>query len=52
MDGSLRRVRYARPGKLFTAHPSLLRAEVAILRSEVPRELSGRVIALLQQSQL
>ena len=48
--GSLQRTSYARPAKLFTAHVSLIRAQVGELRTDALREISGRVITLLQQA--
>lgn len=47
-SGSLQRTSYARPGKLFTAHESLVRGQAGMLRPDVLRDLSARVIALLQ----
>jgi mRNA interferase MazF len=49
--GSLQRISYARPGELFTAHDSLIRAQAGSLRPAALREITGRVIALLQQAQ-
>jgi mRNA interferase MazF len=47
-DGSLHRVSFARPGKLFTAHESLLQSRVARLTSESHARVVERVIALLR----
>lgn len=46
--GSLRRTSYARPGKLFTAHATLLRAQVGSLHHEALNAIIQRIIALLQ----
>ena len=48
VEGSLQRVSYARPGKLFTAHQSLLHAQVGILASPSHARVLERVIALLR----
>lgn len=48
--GSLRRISYARPGKLFTANASLFTAEVASLSSEAFRRLMDAVIQVLDPS--
>jgi mRNA interferase MazF len=47
-SGSLQRTSYARPGKLFTAHRDLLRAQVGVLTSEAQHQIIERIIALLQ----
>lgn len=47
-SGSLRRVSFARPGKLFTAHSSLIEASVGYLRPDVLDELLHRVVTLLR----
>jgi mRNA interferase MazF len=49
-SGSLERTSYARPGKLFTAHESLIQGRAGVLRSEVLREICGRIVALLQHT--
>jgi len=46
--GSLRLTSYARPGKLFTANRSLMRAEVGKLKREALREIVEAVVAILQ----
>lgn len=48
--GSLQRTSYARPGKLFTAHASLIRAQVGTLTRPVFRTIVGRVVQLIQPS--
>ena len=47
-SGSLQRTSYARPGKLFTAHGSLIRSQVGQLQSEVFHALVDRLVALLR----
>lgn len=46
--GSLQRTSFARPGKLFTAHESLIQSHVGALRSGTLDELLDRVITLLR----
>ena len=46
--GSLQRVSFARPGKLFTAHESLLQGRVGLLTLESPTRVVDCVIALLR----
>ncbi len=48
-NGSLRTVSHARPGKLFTAHRSLISKEVGILRPEALRRITDSVVRLLGQ---
>lgn len=47
-DGSLRRVSFARPGKLFTAHASLLKGSVGRLTPTSHTHVVECVIALLR----
>lgn len=47
-SGSLQRNSYARPGKLFTAHVSLIRAQVGILESSIFDTVVERVIHLIR----
>ena len=47
LSGSLRRVSYVRPAKLFTAHNSLIKAEVGRLRHDVLRAVIHRVVYIL-----
>lgn len=47
--GSLRATSYARPGKLFTAHESLIVGRVGILTRASRMRVVERVIALLQE---
>ena len=48
-QGSLQRVSYVRPRKLFTANTSLIVREVGRLKVEVRREIAAAITALLQQ---
>jgi mRNA interferase MazF len=48
VSGSLHRTSYARPGKLFTAHRSLIRAEVGTLSVAAFGAVRQAVIALIQ----
>ncbi|SFR77327.1 mRNA interferase MazF [Marinobacter daqiaonensis] len=47
-SGSLHRISYARPGKLFTAHQSILLKEIARLKSGDFRHVLEEVILLLR----
>jgi mRNA interferase MazF len=47
--GMLRRISYVRPGKVFTAHESLLGAVVGTLKPEMLTTVRDAVIAVLQQ---
>ena len=47
-EGSLQRLSYARPGKLFTAHETLFRGAVGSLTHEKQAEVVNRIVALLQ----
>lgn len=42
--GSLRRVRFARPGELFTAHESLLHGRVGLLARECHERVVERIV--------
>jgi mRNA interferase MazF len=48
ISGSLQRVSFARPGKLFTANTALITAEVGRLRPEKQRQIIAAVVALLE----
>lgn len=48
-SGSLQRVSYARPGKIFTANSSLIRTEVGHLASGSLAKVRGAVLVLLGQ---
>jgi len=47
--GSLQRVSYARPGKLFTANSSLMETEVGMLNAMVFKNVVNAVIGILQR---
>jgi mRNA interferase MazF len=47
-SGSLRRTSYARPGKLFTAHESLIRAIVGRLDAACSNEIRESVVRILR----
>lgn len=49
-EGSLNRVSYARPGKLFTAHRSLTTAQAGILQADKFNQLIDTVISILHGS--
>ena len=48
--GALRVVSYARPGKLFTAHSSLMVTQVGTLKAAPLQHIIEAVVALLQTS--
>lgn len=50
-DGTLQRISYARPGKLFTAHESLIRGRVGSLKASARGRIAKSVIALVAQLQ-
>jgi mRNA interferase MazF len=47
-SGSLQRTSYARPGKLFTAHDSLVVKTAGVLRAEARNRVVDRVIEVLR----
>jgi mRNA interferase MazF len=47
-QGNLRRTSYARPGKLFTAHDSLIVAQVGVLEVQPFQSILDAVIDLLR----
>jgi mRNA interferase MazF len=47
-EGSLQRLSYARPGKLFTAHETLFRGAVGTLTHDKQTEVVNRIVAMLQ----
>ncbi len=47
-EGTLQRVSFARPGKLFTAHQSLLSARVGMLVPEAHGRIVDRVVTLVR----
>jgi len=48
--GSLQHVSYVRPGKVFTAHESLLASVIGTLKPEMLSIVRNAVIGILQQS--
>ena len=48
--GELRHISYVRPGKVFTAHESLIASVVGTLKPEMLTAIRNAVIAILQQS--
>ena len=46
--GSLQRLSYARPGKLFTAHETLFRGVVGTLTHDKQAEVVNRIIQMLR----
>lgn len=47
-EGSLKRVSYARPGKLFTANLQLFEGEAGVLQKEPRAEIVEQVVQLLR----
>jgi mRNA interferase MazF len=47
-DGGLRRLSYARPGKLFTASESLVSARAGTLKASVLTQVRNAVVALIR----
>ena len=47
-EGSLQRTRYARPGKLFTAHQSLLQSEAGKLTTSSLNALREKVVKTIR----
>jgi mRNA interferase MazF len=50
IQGSLHRISYARPGKLFTANRNLIVAQVGLLNKETLEKIIERTIELLRRS--
>lgn len=50
-EGSLGRTSYARPGKLFTAHDSLITGRVGKLSQASRQKVVGAVIALIDRKE-
>lgn len=48
-SGSLRTVSYARPAKLFTAHQSLIAAQVGVLRDEPLQQVIEAIVRLVSR---
>jgi len=51
-EGSLQRVSYARPGKLFTANTELFEGQVGLLSEEVRTEIVSEVVRLLRAGEM
>ena len=51
-EGSLRKVSYARPGKLFTANTDLFERQIGVLSEEVRSALVSEVIKLLRAGEM
>jgi mRNA interferase MazF len=49
-SGSLQLASYVRPGKLFTAHASLVAGEVGRLRTEKSSAIRDAVVRMIQRS--
>jgi len=49
-SGSLRRSSVARPGKLFTAHTSLVARQIGVLKAEKFSAIRDAVVQLIQSS--
>jgi mRNA interferase MazF len=47
--GSLQLTSYARPGKLFTAHQSLMLRQVGVLKDDALKQIIDAVVDLLRQ---
>lgn len=47
-QGSLQRISYARPGKLFTANDSLFSAQAGALQTAIFKKIRDAVIAILR----
>ena len=50
LAGSLQRVSYARPGKLFTANTSLIVGDVGVLQDAARDRLVDAVVAILRKA--
>jgi mRNA interferase MazF len=48
--GGLRHISYVRPGKIFTAHESLIASVIGTLEPKMHTTVRNAVIAILQQS--
>ena len=51
-EGSLQRVSYARPGKLFTANAAVLEGQVGLSGEEVRSEIVSEVVDLLRAGEM
>jgi len=52
VHGSLQRVSYIRPGKVFTAHQSLFQGSVGRINPERLEQVRSRVVELIQKGKL
>jgi mRNA interferase MazF len=51
-EGSLRRVSYARPGKLFTASAGLIAAKAGTLRSQTLQTIVDHAVSILRTGRI
>ena len=51
-EGSLQRVSYARPGKLFTANTDLFEGQAGLLSEEVRSKVVSEVVRLLRAGEM
>lgn len=51
-QGGLQRISYARPGKLFTAHESLIESSPGILKTALLERVRDAVVAVIRQRHL
>ena len=51
-EGSLQRVSYARPGKLFTANTDLFEGQAGLLSEEVGSKVVSEVVRLLRAGEM
>ena len=51
-EGSLQRVSYARPGKLFTANVDLFEGQAGLLSEEVRSKIVSEVVRLLRAGEM
>ena len=51
-EGNLKRVSYARPGKLFTANLQLFKGVVGVLEDDLRAEIVNRIVRLLRSGRL
>ena len=47
--GTLERISYVRPGRLFTANISLMKTNVGLVKEIVLREIVERIVAILRK---
>jgi mRNA interferase MazF len=51
-EGSLQRVSYARPGKLFTANTDLFEGQVGVLNEEMRGEIVSEIVKFLRAGEM